>query len=315
MQYDALLDEVRAGLESGRVNEADVRRLLARADRSARPGVAGVLRAAGAIVFLFGLALVFGVGYDGYPHVVRLVGPFAFPALALACAIGLHRRGRAAWEVELAGMVGYVALGLAYLTAGAAADAGSGYGLVASATAIVVVVAMHAAVRLVRLTSWGLSASLVAFTAFASDLGGFLDDGTAPWLLAAQFAVALAAGIALVRRDREAAANALRSAALLALLACAFGIGDTGFGSFGLWHVALTIAVAGTLVAAAALDLPGLMWIGALDGIVWIGAISGVVGQSVGWGVAVMLGGAGVVSLAILVARIRPTVAGTPARL
>jgi hypothetical protein len=315
MQYDALLDDIRAGLDSGQVEEADLRRLLARADRSTRPDVAGVLRAVGAIVFLFGLALVFGIGYDDYPYVVKLVGPFAFPALALAAAIGLHHRGRPRWEVELAGMVGYVALGLALLTAGAAADAGSGYGLAASAAAIAVVIAMHAAVRLVRLTSWGLSASLVAFTAFASDLGGFLTSGTAPWLLTAQFAFALAVGIALAHRNREAAANALRSAALLALLACSFGIGSAGFDSFGMWHIALTLAVAGTLVAAAAFDLPGLMWIGALDGLVWIGAISAAVGRSAGWGVAVMLGGAALVGLALLVARIRPIVAGTPARL
>jgi hypothetical protein len=68
-------------------------------------------------------------------------------------------------------------------------------------------------------------------------------------------------------------------------------------------------------VAAAAFDLPGLMWVGALDGLVWIGAISAAVGQSAGWGIAVMLGGAGLVGLALLVARIRPTVSGAPARL
>jgi hypothetical protein len=73
------------------------------------------------------------------------------------------------------------------------------------------------------------------------------------------------------------------------MLACSFGIGDAGLESFGLWHVALTVAVAGTLVAAAAFDLPGLMWIGALDGLVWIGAISAAVGRSAGGGGAVML--------------------------
>jgi hypothetical protein len=57
------------------------------------------------------------------------------------------------------------------------------------------------------------------------------------------------------------------------------------------------------------------MWIGALDGVVWIGATSAAVGQSAGWGLAVMLAGAGLVGLAILVARLRPIVAGTPARL
>ena len=166
------LDDVRAGLEAGRVEEADLRRLLARADRSARPDVAGVLRAAGAIVVLFGLALVFGVGYDGYRSSSSSSGRSSSRRWRWRAAIGLHRRGRPQWEVELAGMVGYVALGLAFLTAGPAADAGSGYGSGRSAAAIAVVVAMHAAVRLVRLTSWGLSASLVAFTAFASDLGG-----------------------------------------------------------------------------------------------------------------------------------------------
>jgi hypothetical protein len=315
MQYDELLGDVRAALEAGRLDETDVRRLLLRAERVGRPGVAGVLRAAGAIVFLLGLALLFGVGYDGYPYAVQLAGPFAFPAAALAVALALHGRGAPRWEIELAGMVGYVALGLAYLTAGAASDAGSGYGLVASATAVAIVGAVHAALRLVRLTSWGLSASLVAFTAFASDMAGFLDGGTAPWLLAAQLAAALGVGVLLHDRHREAAANALRSAALLALLACVFGIADTGVGTFGLWHVALTVAVAGTLVAAAARDLPGLMWIGALDGVIWIGAVAAVVGESGSWAVAVMLGGAGLVGLAVLVARIRPALEGTAARL
>jgi hypothetical protein len=315
MQYDDLLGDVRAALDAGTIDEADVRRLLARADRAGRPGVAGVLRAAGAIVFLLGLGLLFGVGFGGYPYAVQLAGPFVFPAAALAAAVALHRRGAPQWEVELAGMVGYIALGLAYLAAGQASEAGTGYALVASAAAVAIVVAMHAAVRVVRLTSWGLSASLVAFTAFASDAAGFLDGGTAPWLLAAQFAVALVTGLVLLDRNREAAANALRSAALLALLACIFGIADAGAGSFGLWHVALTIAVAGTLVAAAARDLPGLMWIGALGGVIWIGALAAVVGESGSWAVAVMLGGAGLVGLALLVARIRPAVGGAPARL
>lgn len=315
MRYDQLLAEVRAALEEGRLREGDVRRLLARADRSERPRPAGVLRAAGAIVVLFGVALLFGLGYDGYPYAVQLAGPFVFPAAALAAAIVLHRRGAQRWEVELAGMVGYTALGLAYLAAGAAADAGAGYGLAASASAVVIVIAMHVAVRLVRLTSWGLSASLVAFTGFASDLAGVLHGDTASWLLAAQFALALGVGAALARRNREAAANALRTAALLAPAACTFGIGDGGFGSFGFWHLALTAAVAATLLAAAALDLPGLMWIGALDGVLWIGAISAVAGEQVGWAVAVILAGGCLVGLAALVGRIRPGVAAGGTRL
>src|SRR6185503_19851359 len=233
MQYDDLLAELRSALDAGRVEEADVRRVLARSDRAHRPGPAGVLRAAGAIVFLLGLGLLFGLGYDDYPYAVQLVGPFVFPAAALGSAIGIHRRGGKQWEVQLAGMVGYVALGLAYLAAGAAADAGSGYGLIAAATA-------------------------------------------------------LAVGLLLLRRNRDVAANELRTAALLAPMACAFGIGDARFGSFGLWHLALTATVAATLLAAAALDLPGLMWIGAADGLFWISAVAAAAGQSAGWAVAVM---------------------------
>ena len=108
---------------------------------------------------------------------------------------------------------------------------------------------------------------------------------------------------------------ALRTAALLAPLACAFGIGDAGFGSFGLWHLALTAVVAATLLAAAALDLPGLMWIGALDGLVGISTGAAVAGESLGWAVAVMLAGAGLLGLAVLIARIRPAVAASGPRL
>jgi len=315
MRYDELLTQLRAALEAGQVDERDVRRLLARADRTQRPEAAGVLRAAGAIVFLLGLGLLFGLGYDGYPYALQLLGPFVFPAAALGTAIGLHRRDAKAWEIELAGMVGYVALGLAYLAAGGAADAGSGYGLVASMTATAVVGAMHAAVRIVRLTSWGLSASLVAFTTFASDIAGLLSQDTAAWLVAGQFALALAVGVLLLQRNREVAANALRTAALLAPVACAFGLGDAGFGSFGLWHLALTAVVAATLLGAAALDLPGLMWIGAADGVFWICVVAAVAGQSAGWALAVMLAGVGLVGLAVLMARLRPALTPRGARL
>ena len=316
MQYDDLLTELRTALASGRVEEADVRRLLARSGRVRRPRVTGVLRAAGAVVFLLGLALLFGARYDGYPYAVKLAGPFVFPAIALGAAVVLHRRGRPRWEIELAGAVGYVALGLAYLVAGAAGDAGSTYGLAASASAVAVVAAMHAAVRIVRLTSWGLTVSLVAFTGFASDAAGFLSEDTIAWLFAVQAAAALGIGAGFLRRGgREIGANALRSASLLALLACSYGIGEADTGRFGGWHLALTLVVAGTLVGAAALDLSGLMWIGALGGVVWVGAIAAVVGESAGWALAVMLGGAGLVGLAVAIARLRPAVTARDARL
>src|SRR5437867_9091844 len=112
MQYDALVGEVRAALESGTLDAADVRRLLARTGRQERPDVPGVLRAAGAILILFGAAALYGIGFDSYPTAVQAATPFGFPGLVLAGTVVLHRRGRARWEVELAGMVGYLSLGL-----------------------------------------------------------------------------------------------------------------------------------------------------------------------------------------------------------
>jgi hypothetical protein len=82
-----------------------------------------------------------------------------------------------------------------------------------------------------------------------------------------------------------------------------------------LWHLALTAAVAVTLLAAAGLDLPGLMWIGAADGLFWIGTVAAAAGQSAGRAVAVMPAGAGLVGLAVLVATLRPPVPAGTARL
>jgi hypothetical protein len=106
MRYDDVLAELRAALEAGRIEEGDVRRLLARADRAERPGLAGLLRAAGAIVFLLGAGLLFGLGYDGYPYAVQLLGPFLFPVAALGAAVGLHRRRAKRWELSWPGSPG-----------------------------------------------------------------------------------------------------------------------------------------------------------------------------------------------------------------
>ena len=70
----------------------------------------------------------------------------------------LHRAARPVWEVELAGMAGYVALGGASVTSAVVTGAGPGAGIVASLAITAVVLGLHAAVRIVRLTGWGLSA-------------------------------------------------------------------------------------------------------------------------------------------------------------
>ena len=311
MQYDSLIEEVRAALEGGTLDAAEVRRLLARTGRRERPDVPGVLRAAGAILVLFGAAALYGLAFDSYPTAAQAVTPFGFPALVLAGTVVLHRRGRARWEVELAGMVGYLSLGLAYLASGSAVGGGDGYGVAAGLTATAVILVIQALVRIVRLTAWGLSASLVAFTTFASDLAGVLSGSTAPWLIAAQGAVAVGAGVILVRRDREAAANALRTAAILAVVASLAGMVHTWSDAFGPWQAALTVVVAATLLAAAALDMAGLMWIGAIGGTIWLLVIALLVGQSVGWVAAVMLCGTGLLGLSLLVKRMRLVVRRT----
>ena len=124
---------------------------------------------------LDGAALLYGIGFSSYPVSVQAVTPFLFPAAALGGAIALHRARRPAWEAELAGMVGYLAFGLASITSAVATGAGPGFGIVASVAATAIVLALHAALRMVRLTGWGLSASLVAFTGFCADAGGILE--------------------------------------------------------------------------------------------------------------------------------------------
>jgi len=108
-----------------------------------------------------------------------------------------RRAGRPAFEVELAGMVGYVAFGLASLTAAIVTGAGSGAGILASLAATAIGLVLHRLLRIVRLTGWGLTASLVAFTGFSADLGGILNASTVPWWLVLQAAAGVAAGALL----------------------------------------------------------------------------------------------------------------------
>src|SRR5919197_4811975 len=84
MQYDPLVEDVRAALEQGTLDPGELRRLLARTDRRDRPDVAGLLRAAGAILLLFAAASLYGIGFDSYPTAVQAVTPLGFSALVLA---------------------------------------------------------------------------------------------------------------------------------------------------------------------------------------------------------------------------------------
>jgi hypothetical protein len=314
MEYDSLLTELSAALARGDVESADVEKLLRRPGATSdRPDVPSVLRAAGALVSFAGAALLYGIGFDTYPVVAQEVTPFLFPAVALCVTLLLHRARRPVWEVELAGMAGYVALGSATVTSALVSGAGPGAGVVASVAITAVVLALHAAVRIVRLTGWGLSASLVAFTGFAADAAGILHGSTVPWWLGVQGVLAVAAGAVMLRRSRAGAEAALRSAGVLAVAASIAGMSSAGFGHVGPWHVLLTAAVVACLLAAARFDMGSLMWVGALSSIVWLGTLAVVVGHSGSWAVAVILFGLGLVGLATVVARRRGRAVMRPA--
>jgi hypothetical protein len=314
MEYDSLLTELSDALARGDIEPADVERLLRpRRAASARPDLAAVLRAAGALVCFAGAALLYGIGFHSYPVFAQEVTPFLFPAVALGAAVLLHRALRPAWEVELAGMVGYVALGAATVTSAVVTGAGPGAGILASLAITAVVLGLHAAVRIVRLTGWGLSASLVAFTGCSADAAGILNGSTVPWWLGLQGVVAVAAGAFLLRRSHAGAEAAWRSAGVLAAAAAVAGMADGGYGRLGPWHVLLTAAVAACLLGAARFDMASLMWVGALSSIVWLATLAVVVGRSGSWAVAVILFGLGLVVLATVIGRRRGRAAMRPA--
>jgi hypothetical protein len=307
MVCDDLFARLHVALERGEIEPHEVEALLRRRQAAAgRPDVPAVLRAAGALVCFAGAALLYGIAFSGYSTAVQAVTPFLFPAAALGGALALRRARRPAWELELAGMTGYVAFALASIASALATGAGPAFGMAAGLVATAIVLALHAAMGIVRLTGWGLSASLVAFTGFSADAAGILSGSTAPWLIGLQAVAAVAVGVLLVRRSRAGAEAAWRSAALLGIAAAVAGIGHAGFGGVGPWHVLLTLVVGASLVAAARFDMGSLMWVGALGSVVWLGVLAVVVGQSSGWAVAVVAFGAGLGALGAAIGRRRP---------
>jgi hypothetical protein len=309
MRYDGLLEQVGEALESGRVSQRDLERLLERGRRrpsSSRPGVSGVLAAIGVLVVFLGLALLYILQWHDLHGSFRTLSPFLFPGLALAAAILLHRAGRPLWESELAGLVGFVSLGLAFLAAAESFHPGDDgrFGLVAGAIGTAVVIGMHLAVRNVRLTGWGLSVALVTLTASAAAVAG-ADRDAAGWVLVGQAAIAGVTGGLLLERSREAAAAAMRTALLLCFMAAAAGQPEYGFQHLSLWHLIISFAVVAAFVLAVSLELDGLVWIGVIGSLVWLGMAAAVIGSSSGWAIAMVLVGVGLVGLSLLVAELR----------
>jgi hypothetical protein len=315
MVYDDLIHRLSDALERGDVDPARLEALLRRRRPARRRvDVASILRAAGALICFTGLGVLYALVFGGLPTWAQATTPYVFPAAALSAAILLHRRDRPEWEVELAGATGYVAFGLASATSAAVLGAGPGAGAAVSLVAAAIVAGLHRLVGIVRLTGWGLTASLVAFTGLASDAAGLLTSSSVPWWLIAQAVAAVPIGGLLLRRGSHAGAEAAwRSSSMLAIASAAAGIVSTRFDHLGPWHALLTIAVAASLVAASRFELPSLLWTGALGGLVWLVAMSVVVGSSIGWALAVIVFGAGLIAFATLVARRRDLGAASPA--
>jgi hypothetical protein len=314
MVYEDLVLRLSDALERGEVDPARLEALLRRRRPSRRVDVASLLRAAGALVCFTGVAVLYAIGYGGLLPSAQATTPYVFPAAALAAAIVLHRRDRPEWEVELAAATGYIAFGLASAASAVALGAGPGAGAAISLVAAAIVIGVHRLVGIVRLTGWGMTASLIAFTGFLSDAAGLLTSSSVPWWLIAQAVAAVPIGGLLLRRGSHAGAEAAwRSASVLAITAAVAGMTATGVDRLGPWHALLTLAVAASLVAAARFELPSLLWTGALGALAWLVALSAVVGSSIGWALAVIVFGVGLIGLATLVARRRELGPATPA--
>jgi hypothetical protein len=314
MVYEELIGRLSEALERGEVDPARVEALLRRRRAARRADVAAVLRAAGALVCFTGAGVLYAIGFSGLMTLAQATTPYVFPAAALAAAVLLHRRDRPEWEVELAAATGYIAFGLASAASAVALGAGPGDGAAISLVAAAIVAGLHRLVGIVRLTGWGLTASLVAFTGLVSDAAGLLTSSSVPWWLIAQAVAAVPIGALLLRRGSHGGAEAAwRSSSMLAITAAVAGLASAGVDRLGPWHALLTLAVAASLVAAARFDLPSLLWTGALGALAWLVAVSVVVGSSTGWALAVIVFGAGLIALATLIARRRDLSAATPA--
>ena len=310
MQYDDLLDRLESALERGDVRAAEIERLL-RDRGSRRPDAAAVLSALGLAVALAGVALLYAMGYSDLSHGAQLVTPFAFPAVTLAVAIALAMAGRPLWQAETAGLLGQVALAVAFVVAEHELNPQNTavYGAVCALAGVLEVLVCHRAIGSVRLTGWGLSASivgLVSFSAVAIIPGGSGDPLISlAGLVLIEALVALGIAALLIQRDNEFGVHAARTAALLGYGAAVLGQGQGDWESFSIWILVISVAAVATFLAAAALRLDALVWVGALGGVIWMGLVTAVSGSDMGSAGIVLMAGLGLTGLGLLVAQLR----------
>lgn len=309
-----LLARLARALDAGEVTRDDVLRVLAR-DRGpvgGGPGAAGVLYALGAVVVLVGLAIAYGTVHDDLPRAVRVVAPFAFPLAAFVACLGLARRRAPWWQVDLAGLVGYVAFAVASGVSGAAwgwTDTARGAAAGVAVTALVgvaIAVLLHRVTGSTRLLWVGVPAALAALGVALAFLAGLWDAPAAGperlgWVLLGEAVAAAVVAWVLSSRDPAGCRYAAVWATVGGYAAVVFAGDDLA--SFSVWHVVLAGVVVAAFLAAAALDSDVLVWLAAAGGAFWVVLIAVVVGSATGAALAVVLAGLGLVGLGVLVAR------------
>jgi len=311
--HGQLLGRLAQALDSGLVSAEDVERLLSRGRRRTpgRPTAAGVLYALGSVVVFCGLAIAYGTVFDDLPWAAQITTPYLFPLTAIGGCAWLARRDVVGWQIDLAGLVGYVALGAAFGVSASASGwvdtdrEAAAFAATASLLAVAVVVSVSRATRSPRLFWVGIPAALAALGIAAAELIGVLTPRTVGWVVLAEAGAAAAAAAILARRDRTACLYATVWATLGGYAAVALSPDDLS--QFRVWHVVLAGVVIAAFLAAAALDFDGLIWIAAAGGAVWVVMIAVVVGSATSAALAVVLAGIGLLGLGLLVARLRHT--------
>jgi hypothetical protein len=269
----ALLDRTASALEDHSLAPADLRRLLARAERFRRIDPGGVVRAFGLLTAYAGVAFLYIVNYGSLSLQAQRYTPFILPALVLVAAVVLDRLQRPAWEIELAAVVGEIALALTFLAASDAWGRSRSYGLWAALLSLGVSLVMYRALRLVRVTTWAAAASIVALATF---IAADSNPHSVAHAFLLQGVVAAGAGFALLGRSRPVAAQALYLGTLLALIGGAVGVVADSFMSSGVSEYALALfaTTLAALAVASLVELSGLLWLGAFGAVLTLVSVA-----------------------------------------
>jgi hypothetical protein len=317
----AALARVEAALDRRLVSPREVERFLGQAAagraRAASPTAALVLYAVGAIVVFGGIALAYATIFGDLPRALRLTTPVAFPFAALAACLGLQWRRSPAWQVEVAGLVAYVSVAGSSVTIGKTSDwlvtdhDTALFAAVAAAIATVIAFGLWRVIRSARLLVLGLGASLAVLGISLSELAGLLREGTWSRVFLAEAAAAAAVAILVGRRDSRACQYVAYWALAGVWASSIAGVSAAGPEDFSIWHVTLAAGVVLAFIAAAAMNVNGLLWLAARAGPQWLQAIAIVVGSATNAAFTVVLTRLGLCGLGLLVTklnrRIRPS--------